>query len=131
MSIRMIDGPFHLFIFAVEGSGEPELCPVGTFSPASGLNNEAGCQPCTAGFYCRDAGLRAPTGPCSQGQPKTVSRYLCLMINGVTCLMNRLTLLYSFTLDHNSFCLYRLLVSSWSDCGYSPALSCQPLLPRR
>ncbi|XP_036928145.1 uncharacterized protein LOC119004899 isoform X4 [Acanthopagrus latus] len=53
--------------YCVEGSGEPELCPAGTFSPVPGLTSEAGCQPCTAGFYCRGAGLRAPTGPCSQG----------------------------------------------------------------
>ncbi|KAM4567238.1 uncharacterized protein PAE49_010636 isoform 2-T2 [Odontesthes bonariensis] len=53
--------------YCAEGSGEPELCPAGTFSPVSGLTNEAGCQPCTAGFYCREAGLRAPTGPCGQG----------------------------------------------------------------
>ncbi|KAI4815467.1 hypothetical protein KUCAC02_005611 [Chaenocephalus aceratus] len=53
--------------YCVEGSGEPELCPAGTFSPVPGLTSEASCQPCTAGVYCREAGLRAPTGPCSQG----------------------------------------------------------------
>ncbi|KAA8594284.1 hypothetical protein FQN60_005118, partial [Etheostoma spectabile] len=53
--------------YCVEGSGVPELCPTGTFSSVPGLVSEAGCQPCTAGFYCRGAGLRAPTGPCSQG----------------------------------------------------------------
>lgn len=54
--------------YVVEGSGEPELCPAGTFSAVPGLTSEAGCQPCTAGFYCREAGLEAPTGPCSQGK---------------------------------------------------------------
>ncbi|KAM7413317.1 hypothetical protein PAMA_020621 [Pampus argenteus] len=54
-------------IYHVEGSGEPELCPAGTFSAVPGLTSEADCQPCTAGFYCSGAGLRAPTGPCSQG----------------------------------------------------------------
>ncbi|KAF3847745.1 hypothetical protein F7725_020773 [Dissostichus mawsoni] len=53
--------------YCVEGSGEPELCPAGTFSPVPGLTSEASCQPCTAGVYCREAGLRAPTGPCNQG----------------------------------------------------------------
>ncbi|XP_035857407.1 zonadhesin-like [Sander lucioperca] len=53
--------------YCVEGSGVPELCPAGTFSSVPGLVSEAGCQPCTAGFYCGGAGLRAPTGPCSQG----------------------------------------------------------------
>ncbi|CAB1443712.1 unnamed protein product [Pleuronectes platessa] len=53
--------------YCVEGSGEPELCPAGTFSPVPGLTSESGCQPCIAGLYCSGAGLRAPTGPCSQG----------------------------------------------------------------
>ncbi|XP_014845642.1 PREDICTED: uncharacterized protein LOC106919650 isoform X3 [Poecilia mexicana] len=53
--------------FCAEGSGQPELCPPGRFSSVSGLTNEASCQPCTAGFYCGEAGLRTPTGPCSQG----------------------------------------------------------------
>ncbi|XP_053729819.1 SCO-spondin isoform X1 [Synchiropus splendidus] len=53
--------------FCVEGSGEPELCPAGTFSPVAGLTGEAGCRRCTAGFYCGEPGLRAPTGPCSVG----------------------------------------------------------------
>ncbi|XP_074535630.1 uncharacterized protein LOC141797845 [Halichoeres trimaculatus] len=53
--------------YCVEGSGQPEVCPVGTFSPVTGLTNEAGCQLCTPGFYCRGAGLMVPTGPCSEG----------------------------------------------------------------
>lgn len=59
---------FLPFSHSAEGSGEPELCPAGTFSPVMGLTNEAGCQPCTAGSYCGEAGLSTPTGPCSQGQ---------------------------------------------------------------
>ncbi|KAF6736840.1 hypothetical protein FQA47_014055 [Oryzias melastigma] len=53
--------------YCAEGSGEPQLCPPGTYSPVSALTNEASCQPCTAGFYCQEAGLISPTGPCSQG----------------------------------------------------------------
>ncbi|XP_070399343.1 multiple epidermal growth factor-like domains protein 6 [Nothobranchius furzeri] len=53
--------------YCAEGSGEPGLCPAGTFSPVSGLTDDADCQPCRAGFYCREAGLRTPTGPCGQG----------------------------------------------------------------
>ncbi|CAL8373179.1 unnamed protein product, partial [Gadus morhua 'NCC'] len=53
--------------YCVEGSGEPEPCPAGTFSPASGLASEAGCLPCSGGLYCREPGLTAPTAPCSQG----------------------------------------------------------------
>lgn len=59
----------------VESSGEPELCPPGSFSPLSGLTNEASCQPCTAGFYCEEAGLRTPTGPCRQGQSTACFTY--------------------------------------------------------
>lgn len=43
------------------------MCPVGTFSTVPGLPREADCQPCPAGFYCGEPGLRAPTGPCSHG----------------------------------------------------------------
>ncbi|XP_061734344.1 neurogenic locus notch homolog protein 3-like [Nerophis ophidion] len=53
--------------YCVEGSGEPELCPAGTFSPVPGLTTESDCQPCPAGFYCRAPGLSAPTGPCDEG----------------------------------------------------------------
>ncbi|XP_028320851.1 uncharacterized protein LOC114474630 [Gouania willdenowi] len=53
--------------FCVAGSVQPELCPAGTVSSVQGLPSEAGCQPCTAGFYCSEAGLRAPTGLCSKG----------------------------------------------------------------
>lgn len=44
------------------------LCPVGTFSSVPGLTSEAECQPCPAGFYCGEAGLTAPTGPCRHGE---------------------------------------------------------------
>lgn len=58
---------FFAFLFAVEGSAEPELCPAGTFSPLPGVTGVAGCQPCPAGSYCGEAGLTTPTGPCAQG----------------------------------------------------------------
>ncbi|KAL0973027.1 hypothetical protein UPYG_G00197910 [Umbra pygmaea] len=50
-----------------EGSGEPELCPDGTFSPVPGLSRVAQCRPCTSGFYCVAQGLKEPTGLCSHG----------------------------------------------------------------
>lgn len=78
----------QLFLSAVEGSGEPELCPAGTFSPLSGLTSEVGCQPCTAGFYCRGVGLRAPTGPCSQGTFFFVNHWYCKTWNvSANCLI--------------------------------------------
>ncbi|XP_064159371.1 SCO-spondin [Anguilla rostrata] len=48
-------------------SGEPRLCPAGSFSAVAGISSEAQCQRCTAGSYCSAPGLRAPTGPCSEG----------------------------------------------------------------
>lgn len=68
MKYWMNESLLEVSLSTVEGSGEPELCRAGTFSPVPGLTSEVGCQPCTAGFYCREAGLTAPTGPCSQGQ---------------------------------------------------------------
>ncbi|KAG7471369.1 hypothetical protein MATL_G00123830 [Megalops atlanticus] len=53
--------------YCAEGSGEPWLCPAGTFSPVPGLASAAQCQLCPGGSYCGAAGLRAPTGPCSEG----------------------------------------------------------------
>ncbi|XP_068507464.1 platelet endothelial aggregation receptor 1-like [Syngnathus scovelli] len=53
--------------YCVEGSGEPQLCPAGTFSAVPGLTSRADCHPCTAGFYCSRPGLSTPTGPCDQG----------------------------------------------------------------
>lgn len=41
---------------------------MGTFSAVPGLTSQAECQPCPAGFYCGEAGLTAPTGPCHRGQ---------------------------------------------------------------
>lgn len=41
---------------------------MGTFSSVPGLTSEAECQPCPAGFYCGEAGLTAPAGPCRHGQ---------------------------------------------------------------
>lgn len=131
---------FNYFSLSVEASGKPELCPAGTFSSVPGLNSEAGCQPCTAGFYCGGAGLRAPTGPCSQGQ------YLhCVIIHWFyktkdfgSCLFHK-----GMRLIHSLFCFsllapftvlwllspwYRLLVSTWSAGGYSSAMSSRALL---
>ncbi|KAG9348561.1 hypothetical protein JZ751_002297, partial [Albula glossodonta] len=53
--------------YCVEGSGEPSPCPAGSFSPVPGIASEAQCQLCTAGSYCNEPGLQAPTGPCSEG----------------------------------------------------------------
>ncbi|KAL2085398.1 hypothetical protein ACEWY4_018718 [Coilia grayii] len=50
-----------------EASEEPERCPVGTFSMATGLVRRSECQTCTEGHYCSSPGLHTPTGPCSEG----------------------------------------------------------------
>eukprot|EP01012_Entosiphon_sulcatum_P020572 TRINITY_DN2549_c0_g1_i18.p1 TRINITY_DN2549_c0_g1~~TRINITY_DN2549_c0_g1_i18.p1 ORF type:complete len:7257 (+),score=712.60 TRINITY_DN2549_c0_g1_i18:702-21773(+) len=49
------------------GSFTPALCPMGTFSNASGLFEVEQCLPCTAGFYCSVLGLIQPYGQCVAG----------------------------------------------------------------
>ncbi|KAK7882551.1 hypothetical protein WMY93_028725 [Mugilogobius chulae] len=54
--------------YCVEGSGQPELCPIGTFSPVSGVSDRNACLPCPGGSFCSGVGLSAPTGLCAPGQ---------------------------------------------------------------
>ena len=49
------------------GTGAPLACPAGTFSPQTGVADVTGCQPCTSGSYCSDAGLVQPVGLCMEG----------------------------------------------------------------
>ncbi|XP_077985305.1 uncharacterized protein LOC144439945 [Glandiceps talaboti] len=45
----------------------PPMCPIGTYSNATGLTSESECYLCTPGFYCETPGLTDPTGPCDEG----------------------------------------------------------------
>lgn len=105
-----------LFVFTVEGSAEPELCPAGTFSALSGLTSETSCEPCTAGFYCREAGLKAPTGLCSQGQ-----HIHCAIINWY---YNT----FGSGLFYKDMCVLHSTVGYWCPPGQtvSTALPCPP-----
>lgn len=38
------------------------LCPRGTFNPNINQANISGCEPCSAGQFCGDEGLSAPSG---------------------------------------------------------------------
>ena len=43
------------------------LCPIGTFSNATGLIEESQCTPCLGGFYCPQAGMVTPVDLCQEG----------------------------------------------------------------
>ncbi|RUS80255.1 hypothetical protein EGW08_011984, partial [Elysia chlorotica] len=48
-------------------TSEPQKCPLGTFSSAKRLTDIAQCLNCTAGSYCGEMNLTAPSGPCQAG----------------------------------------------------------------
>lgn len=53
--------------FCVQKTTNPEPCPSGTFSNATGLRKSDECNNCTAGYYCDTTGLIAVKGPCTEG----------------------------------------------------------------
>ena len=53
--------------FCEEGSPTPEACPPGSYLPTEGATRIDNCLPCSAGFYCEEAGLANVSGPCSAG----------------------------------------------------------------
>ncbi len=60
--------------FCPAGSWQSSPCPAGTFNNQTGSRDPSSCYPCTPGYYCVNAMLPAPTGPCSAGygQPRAV-----------------------------------------------------------
>nr|XP_006821768.1 PREDICTED: multiple epidermal growth factor-like domains protein 10-like [Saccoglossus kowalevskii] len=46
---------------------EQNKCEIGTFSNQSNLASQNECTDCTAGYYCEEAGLTAPTAVCYAG----------------------------------------------------------------
>ena len=48
-------------------SSTQHLCPHGTYSAVTGLQNVSSCTPCTPGKYCGSEGLTSPSGHCSGG----------------------------------------------------------------
>nr|XP_038023627.1 signal peptide, CUB and EGF-like domain-containing protein 1 [Anas platyrhynchos] len=64
-------GPCPPGHFCPAGTAIPQQCPVGTYSDRLSIGQESSCTACPSGYYCRSAGLTAPSGPCSAG-------YYCL-----------------------------------------------------
>ena len=57
--------------YCPEGTGRPISCPLGTYSPDTGLANESECRSCLPGHYCGSINLTTPSGLCQAG-------YYCL-----------------------------------------------------
>lgn len=53
--------------YCPKGTKIPENCKRGTFSNSTGNTDETDCRNCTAGSYCDQPGLTAPSGLCSPG----------------------------------------------------------------
>nr|KAF6427833.1 hypothetical protein HJG63_008321 [Rousettus aegyptiacus] len=53
--------------FCSAASHRPALCPPGTFSSLPAQTVPSVCQACPRGFYCKEAGLQAPSGQCPAG----------------------------------------------------------------
>lgn len=49
-------------------SHKPIPCPVGTFSSLPEQTSSSTCRSCPSGFYCKEAGLQAPSGWCPAGK---------------------------------------------------------------
>ena len=73
------------------GSQDPLVCPLGTYSNATGLATvaEACGAMCAANSYCPDPGVRYPC-PAHTGSPEgSVSQVGCVCDEGWSCLYNR------------------------------------------
>ena len=53
---------------SAEASPRPTPCPAGTFSSLPEQTTSSACQACPPGFYCKEAGLQAPSGQCPAGE---------------------------------------------------------------
>jgi len=53
--------------YCAEGSSTGAACPAGKFLSARGASVAEDCMECTAGSYCGNLGLAAPSGPCADG----------------------------------------------------------------
>ncbi|XP_053757174.1 zonadhesin-like isoform X1 [Panthera pardus] len=53
--------------FCPAASHRPKPCPAGTFSGLPEQTMPSACQSCPRSFYCKEAGLQAPSGPCPAG----------------------------------------------------------------
>ena len=53
---------------SASASHRPTPCPIGTFSSLPEQTVPSVCQACPHGFYCKEAGLQAPSGQCPAGE---------------------------------------------------------------
>uniref|UniRef100_A0A8C8VT86 Predicted gene 9195 n=2 Tax=Peromyscus maniculatus bairdii TaxID=230844 RepID=A0A8C8VT86_PERMB len=60
-------GPCPPGFFCSAASHKPIPCPAGTFSSLPEQTASSTCQTCPSGFYCKEAGLQAPSGWCPAG----------------------------------------------------------------
>ncbi|XP_032352703.1 multiple epidermal growth factor-like domains protein 6 [Camelus ferus] len=60
-------GPCPPGTFCPAASCRPTPCPAGTFSSLPEQTMPSACQACPPGFYCKEAGLQAPSGQCPAG----------------------------------------------------------------
>lgn len=55
-------------VLSAAASHKPIPCPAGTFSSLPEQTTSSTCRTCPSGFYCKDAGLQAPSGWCPAGK---------------------------------------------------------------
>ncbi|EDV28435.1 uncharacterized protein TRIADDRAFT_51343 [Trichoplax adhaerens] len=53
--------------YCPEGAMQPKQCPLGTYSPTTGITAESDCLNCTIGNYCGELNLTSPSGKCQAG----------------------------------------------------------------
>lgn len=67
--VRSLCSWTHIFpVPSAAASHKPIPCPAGTFSSLPEQTASSTCQTCPSGFYCKEAGLQAPSGWCPAGK---------------------------------------------------------------
>lgn len=60
-------GPCPKGFYCVEGTDEPEPCPLGTFNNITKRQSKEHCYNCTQGMYCGELNMTKPSGLCWPG----------------------------------------------------------------
>lgn len=69
VTVRNLCSWTHIFHApSAAASHKPVPCPAGTFSSLPGQTTPSTCRTCPSGFYCKEAGLQAPSGWCPAGK---------------------------------------------------------------
>jgi len=77
-------------------AGQSNACPKGTFGPKEYFQSSDDCNSCTAGWYCEQDGLSAPTGTCWSGYYCTGGAESPTPVNHLVC-VNKEVYRYLFT----------------------------------